>query len=155
VTELSSLLVGGKAGALTGLAIGGFFLPSLVFLEAVIWHSGVLVRVIPVIAYLAIGVATIAVISIMVTALVLSALGAAFALVEGWIPGETTLTKALVFYLLLWLSLYGVFVATNIGRFPDFRILCFTLLWDLLFATTFAKFFRKYRDRRTTLCPSS
>ena len=137
--------IAAKAGAVTGLLIGGFFIPSLVLFEALIWYSGSLVKALPAIVagYLLLGVIIIVVISIIPATLILSLIGVLFAIVEKWIPCESASRKSLLVFVILWMLLYVVLVP--VGWFVDFRIVSFTLVWDLLFAMVFAHFLKKYR----------
>ena len=151
--ERRELWIGAKAGAVTGLLIGGFFIPSLVPFEALIWYSGSLVKALPAIVagYLLVGMILLGAITMIPVVLILSLIGASFMMIRKWIPGGSVTVQSVTLFLLIWVILDVCGLTYFTREFLDIRFVGFTLFWDLLFALVFVYLFRRFSRKGSSV----
>jgi len=149
---------GAKAGAVTGLILGGFIVPSLAVVETLPFflHYGAIMSTLPSTAsrYLFGGMILVGAMTVIPAALILSLIGALFAVVRKWIPGASVTLQSITFFLLLWAVLFAIGVPTYLVRaLPALQLFGFTLLWDFLFALVFAYLFRQFSIAKANTKP--
>jgi hypothetical protein len=138
------LIIGVKAGAITGLLLGGLVIPSLLLVYGWSFFSGPELRTFPSrwVPVVLLGFFFIDALALILSVFILCIIGVLFVWVKRVIPGQSVIRQSIILFLVLWL-LVNVALYVNRG-FSDLMIIGSTLTWDLVFAIVFGYLFTRF-----------